>query len=46
MDVVCGQFVWAVRGAIAAGFDLLELHVRARLPAFELPLAARERAQG
>ena len=27
MDVVCGQFVWAVRGAIAAGFDLLELHV-------------------
>ena len=26
MDVVCGQFVWAVEGAIAAGFDLLEIH--------------------
>jgi len=27
MDVVCAQFVSAARGALAAGFDLLELHM-------------------
>jgi anthraniloyl-CoA monooxygenase len=27
MDDVLGQFVWATRGALAAGFDLLELHM-------------------
>ncbi len=26
MEIVLGQFVWAVHGALAAGFDLLELH--------------------
>jgi anthraniloyl-CoA monooxygenase len=27
MDTVRDQFVWAARGALAAGFDLLELHM-------------------
>jgi anthraniloyl-CoA monooxygenase len=27
MDVVLDQFVWAARGALEAGFDLLELHM-------------------
>jgi anthraniloyl-CoA monooxygenase len=27
MDLVRDQFVWACRGALAAGFDLLELHM-------------------
>jgi anthraniloyl-CoA monooxygenase len=27
MDVVLAQFVWAARGALEAGFDLLELHM-------------------
>jgi anthraniloyl-CoA monooxygenase len=27
MDLVRDQFVWAARGALAAGFDLLELHM-------------------
>ncbi|HWE11315.1 MAG TPA: bifunctional salicylyl-CoA 5-hydroxylase/oxidoreductase [Solirubrobacteraceae bacterium] len=26
MDAVVSQFVWAARGALAAGFDLLEIH--------------------
>ena len=27
MDEVLEQFVWAARGALEAGFDLLELHM-------------------
>src|SRR6185312_6555396 len=27
MDVIRDQFVWAARGALSAGFDLLEIHM-------------------
>jgi anthraniloyl-CoA monooxygenase len=49
MDVVRSQFVWAVQGAVAAGFDLLELHYAHGylLSSFLSPLSnAREDAYG
>ncbi len=49
MDVVVGQFVWAVQGAVFAGFDLLELHCAHGylLSSFLSPLAnVREDAYG
>jgi anthraniloyl-CoA monooxygenase len=49
MDTVVGEFVWACRGALKAGFDLLELHMAHGylLSSFLSPLAnAREDEYG
>jgi anthraniloyl-CoA monooxygenase len=45
METVLGQFVWAVEGAVAAGFDLLELHCAHGylLSSFLSPLANQRR---
>ena len=49
MDMVLEQFVWACRGALQAGFDLLELHIAHGylLSSFLSPVSnAREDAYG
>jgi anthraniloyl-CoA monooxygenase len=49
MEAVLGQFVWAVEGSIAAGFDLLEIHMAHGylLSSFLSPLAnVRDDAYG
>jgi anthraniloyl-CoA monooxygenase len=49
MDLVTSQFVWAVEGAVSAGFDLLELHMAHGylLSSFLSPLSnARDDAYG